>query len=111
MSLLDLLGPRPGGDPAAMRAYATQLRSVAGRIASTGQDAARALDRATFVGPAGEGARFRAGRLRGRAGTVADELRDVADEVTRRAGEVEDAQAGWDRLRDVFERQQREAAR
>ena len=56
------------------------------------------MDDATFVGPAGDRARTRAGRLRTRSHIAAGELRDLADEISRRATDVERGQHEFDRL-------------
>ena len=96
VGVLDWL--RPDGDPAGMRAYAAQLRAAASDLDSAGEGAAGGVDSATFVGPAGDRTRARAARLRSRSHITAGELRDLADEISRRAGDVEASQHEWDRL-------------
>jgi len=107
MSLLATLGLRPDGDPHAMRGYAAMLHAQADQIARAGKGASSAIDRATFEGPAGEATRFRAGRLTMRATDRAAALHALADDVARRAGEVERGQHAWDTLRDRLEREAR----
>jgi len=110
VGLLEALGLRPDGDPAAMRAYATLLRAVAEDIHRAGEGAAAAVDGATFVGPAGDATRRRAGQLRARSRAAASNLRTLADDVARRAGDVERGQHAWDRLFERIEEQLREAS-
>lgn len=96
MGILEWL--RPDGDPAGMRAYAARLHAAAGDLDSAGDGAARSVEAATFVGPAGDRARVRAGRLRVRSDAAAGALRTLADEIARRATEVETAQRDYDRV-------------
>lgn len=106
MSSLD---PRPAGDPAGMLRYAGTLDTAADAARAPTQRATTALHHTTFVGPAGDAARHEAGDLRHRNIRLAVELRQMADDLRRRAGHVERAQREWerDRHRIVEERRRR----
>lgn len=99
MSLLSAIGLRPDGDPQGMRLFAASLRSAAQLIHAAGAGAAASVDAAMFVGPAGDATRARAGHMRTRTVTLADELGALADEIARRAHDLEHAQHGWDLLK------------
>jgi hypothetical protein len=90
-----------------MRAYAATLRGIAAQLADDGAGAPAAIGRTTFEGPAGDAARFRAGRLKTRATDRATALRALADAIAQRAGDVERGQHAWDGLRDRLEREAR----
>src|SRR5436190_16304846 len=72
--------------------------------------AAAAVDRATFVGPAGDATRHRAGQLPTRSRAAAGDLRTLADDIAHRAGDVERGQHTWDRLLKRIEEQLREVS-
>jgi hypothetical protein len=101
------VGPRPEGDPEAMRQYATSLRSLAELLKNAGDGAADSVDAATFKGPAGNAARFRAGQLRKRSAQRARHLATVADVIAQRAGGVERAQSEWNDRRELIEQRNR----
>jgi len=90
-----------------MRRYAAALRSSAQLVAAAGNGARSAVDAATFEGPAGDATRFRASRLGSRADERADELRELADAMTREAGEIERGQHAWDSLKKRLEAEAR----
>lgn len=90
--------PRPEGDPAGMRLYAKSLRASAELIGSVGEASSSAISSATFEGPAGDRTRARAKRMRSRASLRAAEIRQLADAISREAGQLEERQRHWDRL-------------
>ncbi len=104
------LGPRPEGDPEAMRRYAGSLRSAGESIGNAGKGAADAVDAATFVGPGGDATRFRAGRLRTRSARRARELAAVAEMISQSAGTLQQAQEEWGNRRELTEQRIRKLA-
>lgn len=91
---------RPAGDPDGMRRLARELDTAADEARLPTRDATRAVAEMTFVGPAGDSAREEARDLGARSIRLAVDLRDLADDLRRRAGVVERAQDRWERRRE-----------
>ncbi len=94
------LGPRPDGDPAALRALARTVRQEADNAATAGRLEASIPDTIVFEGPA-------ARRLEANVGEVSESLfvaqrilDSAADAILREAREIAEAQAQHDRSRD-----------
>lgn len=93
----ELPGPRPDGDPEALRGWAGSVRAIGRTIHDAGDSARQSVHVATFVGPAGDDTRARADQLGSRTARLAGELRHLADAVDRTADRVEQEQDMWQR--------------
>ena len=82
----------PTGDPAAMLAAAARLRMRAERIDAVSASLGSRVAAMVYAGPAAD--RFRSSMTdrNGRARTVAAQLYELADTLTRAAGQLETAQ-------------------
>jgi len=94
------LGPRPKGDPAALRALAQTIRQEADTVATAGRLESSIPAALVFEGPA-------ARRFGANAGDVAESLfvaqrllDQAADTILREAGEIAEAQAAHDRAHE-----------
>jgi hypothetical protein len=87
--------PDPHVDTEGMHLYAAVLKSAAETIRAAGTAAADSVDAATFKGPAGDATRLRASHLRTRTARRAAELQAMANDITRKANNIDDAPNEW----------------
>lgn len=84
------LGPRPEGDPAAMRALAQTLRGLAGPLGTVGR-----VDLDNWESPRGREVKADIQHGADTAARASDRLIALADEISRAAERLADAQHDW----------------
>jgi len=93
--VLKLIGDMPIGNPSAMRAHAARLSADADALEQRALRITAIIDATNYQCPAAdrlrEGASEQQGQLLGAAGR----LRQLASDLLRSAGQVQDAQASW----------------
>lgn len=87
---LSALGPRPPGDPDAMRSLAQTLRGLAAPLAGVGR-----VDLDNWESPRGREVKARIQDGADTAAREADQLVQLADELSRAADRLADAQLDW----------------
>lgn len=99
-ALLDAVGDKPIGDPAAIKACAGRVRALAGEVFDAGGAVAQVPTSVAWVGPGADRLAQHAGMAAAEARSAALELGEIADHLDREAKRVHEEQVRWQLGRD-----------